>query len=233
MTQVVRLRLDVDITTISSLRAISECVIAEIVSPEDVTACDINEAYVFTTNPLDVTKAIDVVSTLLSVRQLHRSLEPFELNPNVIFRYESRWETPLRLSSIQQMHEVIRPQLALQIIPRSTFLDLELTDETIQFYCESHNTDPVWSLFFPQLTKFKNAIGELPKDNSWYKNDNMHPLIVKILNSVVRAVPDYLCLIEVVKGRRIETLERIPIFAYVSSNISLLSKIILNDYGVS
>lgn len=233
MIQVAKLYLNVDISKFKTLRDIALHVSAEVISPENVRVDDLKTAYVFTTNPLDLAQAIIAVSQVLAVRQLHSSMETFNLTSSSIFRYDSSWTKPLISSSLEILKGLLTPTLPLPIKPKSTFLDLELTEANIRFYCEAHSNDPIWSLFFPQLVSFKRAIADLPKDKSWYKNNNLHPVIERVLNSVVRSVPDYLCFVTSSNGQRVETLERIPIFGYLSADIPLLCKIILNDYGLS
>lgn len=224
MIRAVKLQYGNKIDRCYSYKDIIQNIITEYIDCDDIKEKRAKSIYIFTNDNLE--EAIHRGKELLTYRLIHARLEDIQLLNSSVFRYVNK---RLVQSDISEMNRLMITNRIETVNPSDMFLDIKLDYNIMQYYFISNPRKPVWSLFFPTTQMMKKYVSEIPNNNLMYTNKTLHPLIVKILNSVVRHNRDYLCIITLENNIRKETLERIAFYDQVGTNIDILCRIILND----
>lgn len=227
MIQVGKLRYAGTTNSIHTVKYIKSRIILDVVDPGQITLDSPLCLYVYVVSPNLIQQAMKELCPLLTVRILHACYESYKLTDTSIYFYKN---DTMYASSLAELNNLLQSPEAEAVKQYHSFLDLNHTRSSLEMFCQIYPSRPIWSLFFPSLERMKQLISELPNNDSFVENPSLHPLALKILNSVVRSNRDYLCVVSRTNKRRIENGKRVPIFGFIGAHTEVLSDIILNDW---
>lgn len=227
MIQVGKLRYAGSTRSIHTMNYIKSKIILDVIDPEDITSDNQLCLYVYVLSPNQIQQAMKELCPLLTIRILHACYENYTLVDTSIYCYKNN---TMYASSLEELNNILQSPVAESVKQYHSFLELNHSRSSLEMFCQIYPSRPIWSLFFPSLERMKQLIAELPNNNSFVTNPSLHPLALKILNSVVRSNRDYLCVIDCVDGDRVENSKRVPIFGFIGAHAEVLSDIILNDW---